>query len=156
MAAAYSTGWYDFWNNFSGNYLFIISAGIGAIAYIYFAKIDFVRLKYLNASSDVRLGRWFNKYACIIAGPVMIIVMINSLIPFLKVRDVTYAKTIVEKTLTQPTIITLLLVIVLVFGGTCLMLYKCITTSERTEEEIHEYELANGVADEQLEAVRMK
>ena len=148
IAAVYSVGWYDFWNNFSGNYLFIISAGIGAIAYIYLQKMEYVRHKFLNASSDIRVGKWFSKYAMFIAAPLMIIVMINSLVPLYRPAEVSYAKEFVEEIMTRPTIITLILIIIFVFGSTCLLLWKCVTTKERTMEDILNYERENGVADE--------
>lgn len=148
IAAAYSKGFYNFWNDFSGNYLFIITAGIGAIAYIYMSKMDYVRLKYLNASSDVRVGKWFSKWAMFIAAPLMILVMVNSLVPLYRPAEVSYAKEYVAETMTTPTLITLVLIIVLLFGGTSFLLYKCITTKERTLEEILAYERENGVADE--------
>lgn len=137
--AAYSTGFYNFWNDFSGNYLFIVTAGIGAIVYVYVVNAEKVRLKYLNPSSDIRVGRWFSLYVKIIAAPLMILAMINSLFPFSSSENVSFARDHVADTLTTPTMITLVLIIVGLYGVTCLMLRKCVKTPEKTEEEIEDY-----------------
>ena len=83
VAAAYSQRFYDFWNNFSGNYVFIVTAGLGAIAFVYIYKVERIRTKFLNPSSDIKLGAWFSKYVTFIAAPLMIIVMLNSLFSFI-------------------------------------------------------------------------
>lgn len=140
VIAAYSTAFYDFWNNFSGNYLFIGTAGIGAIVYVYIINAEKVRKKFLNPSSDIRLGQWFSKYAKIIAAPIMIIIMLNSLFPVFLSGEISYAKEYVSDKLTTATIITLVVIVVGLFGITCKMLHKCLTTQERTEEEVLAYE----------------
>mgnify|MGYP002519144953 CR=1 FL=1 len=150
--AAYSMGFYNFWNDFSGNYLFIITAGIGAIVYIYIIGAEKVRRNYLNPSSDIRLGRWFSKYVQFLAAPVMVFVMINSLVPILRSDAVSFARADVAKSLTIPTIVTLVLIVALLFGITIFMLFKCITTKERSEEEIAEYLRDNAMPEKIVEA----
>ncbi|MCQ4936028.1 sodium-dependent transporter [Anaerotignum propionicum] len=140
VIAAYSIAFYDFWNNFSGNYLFIGTAGIGAIVYVYIINAEKVRRKFLNPSSDIRMGEWFSKYAKIIAAPIMIIIMINSLFPIFLSSETSFTKGDVPETLTVATIITLAVIVLGLFGITIKMLHKCLTTEERTEEEVLTYE----------------
>lgn len=144
--AAYSTDFYNFWNDFSGNYLFIVTAGIGAIVYVYIVNAEKVRLEYLNPSSDIRVGHWFSLFVKIIAAPLMILAMINSLFPFSSSDDISFALEHVADTLTTPTIITLVLVVVGLYGVTCLALGKCIKTPEKSEEEIDAYRREHGLA----------
>lgn len=81
--AAYSLPFMDFWNDFSGNYGFIVTAGIGGIVYGWVYGVEKIRTQALNPTGGIQLGKWFTywcKYVCI---PIMIIVMLNSLFPFL-------------------------------------------------------------------------
>ena len=154
VIAAYSTGFYNFWESVSGNYVFIVSAGIGAITYIYIINAEKVRKKFLNPSSDIRLGGWFSKYVKFIAAPIMIIVMLNSLFPFLMKGDISFARTNMAASLTPSTTVMLVLIVVGLFGGTLLFLKRCMSTTERTEEEIASYikdTLGNEDANEFLE-----
>lgn len=80
--AAYSLPFMDFWNMFAGNYGFIITAGIGSVVYGWVYGVEKIRVQTLNTTSGVRLGKWYTywcKYICI---PIMILVMLNSLFPF--------------------------------------------------------------------------
>lgn len=74
---------FNFWNDFSGNYLFIISAGIGAIGYCYISNVKKVRLEYINPGSDLQVGSWFDPLVKFVACPIMLIIMADSLFPFL-------------------------------------------------------------------------
>ena len=143
--AAYSVGFYNFWNDFSGNYVFIITAGVGAILFMYVIGADKVRLKYLNPSSDIRVGKWFSTYAKWIAAPLMILVMINSLFGIYDTSGVVQQRGEVAATLSAPTIVILVIIVVLLFGATIYVLGRCIKSKERTPEDIAAYEAANPV-----------
>lgn len=83
IAAAYSTQFFDFWNNFSGNYVFVVSAGVGAIVYGYMFGIEKIRVDFLNSSSDIKVGKWFTYLLKFVSIPILLIMMLNSLFPFL-------------------------------------------------------------------------
>lgn len=139
--AAYSFSFYDFWNNFSGNYVFIVTAGIGAIVYVYVIGAEKIRTRYLNPSSDIRVGKWFSSYVKFVAAPIMIIMMINSLFPFLTSASGKVTNAGVAENLTGSTIVTLLVIVICLYGGSCFLLKKCVSTKERTPEEIAAYEV---------------
>lgn len=143
--AAYSTRFYDFWNDFSGNYVFIITAGVGAILFMYVIGAEKVRLKYLNPSSDIRVGKWFSTYAKWVAAPLMILVMLNSLFGIYDTSGVVQQRGEVAATLSAPTIVILVIIVVLLFGSTIYVLRRCIKSTERTPEDIAAYEAANPV-----------
>lgn len=81
--AVYSDAFLNFWSNLAGNYGFIITAGVGAIVYGWVYGADRIREEFLNPTSDIQLGRWFGKYVKVVVIPVLIIIMANSLFPFL-------------------------------------------------------------------------
>ena len=83
IISAISTGFLDFWSNFSGNYGFIVTAGIGSIVYGWVYGVDKIRTNTLNAVGDVPLGKWYTNWVKYIAIPILIIIMANSLFPFL-------------------------------------------------------------------------
>ncbi|MBQ9016314.1 MAG: sodium-dependent transporter [Firmicutes bacterium] len=83
IISAISTGFLDFWSNFSGNYGFIVTAGIGSIVYGWVYGVDKIRTNTLNAVGDVPLGKWYTYWVRYIAIPILIIIMANSLFPFL-------------------------------------------------------------------------
>lgn len=74
---------FDFWNNFAGNYGFIVTAGLGAIFYNYVYGTKKIRLEYMNPGSDIKFGGWFDPLVKFVAVPLMIIIMADSLFPFL-------------------------------------------------------------------------
>ena len=142
--AAYSEGFYNFWNDFSGNYVFIVGAGIGAIVFMYVIGAERVRLQYLNPSSDIRLGKWFSAYTKWIAAPIMILVMLNSLFGIYDTSGVVQQRSEVTGTMTSSTLV-MLVVCLVIFAVTCYLLARCLRTSERTPEDIAAYEAANPV-----------
>ena len=81
--SALSTASFDFRNNFSGNYVFIVTAGLGAIGNNYIFGTRRVLDEYANPGSEVKLGSWFVPLVKYISVPLMIIVMVDSLFPFL-------------------------------------------------------------------------
>ncbi|MDO4552437.1 MAG: sodium-dependent transporter [Bacillota bacterium] len=83
LPCVWSEAYIDFWNNFAGNYCFIVSAGIGAIAYFWIYGADRIRTDVLNPTSEINLGKWASNYIKFVATPILIIVMLNSLFPFL-------------------------------------------------------------------------
>lgn len=83
IPAIYSQSVLDFWSDLAGNYGFIITAGIGAIAWIYVYGVKKIREDFINPTSDIVLPKAFDFLVKFIAGPIMIIIMINSLFPFL-------------------------------------------------------------------------
>lgn len=83
IPAVYSQSILDFWSNLAGNYGFIITAGIGAIAWVYVYGVRKIREEYINPTSDIVLPKAFDALVKFIAAPIMIIIMINSLFPFL-------------------------------------------------------------------------
>ena len=125
VIAVYSVAFYDFWNNFSGNYVFIVTAGFGAISFTYLYKVERIRHEFLNPSSDIQLGAWFSKFVTFIAAPLMIIVMVNSIFPFLP-SGVSFTNGIREKELAGTAMI-MLAVVLLLFAITGFLLYKCMT-----------------------------
>ena len=131
VAAVYSTAFYDFWNNFSGNYVFVTTAGLGAIAFVYIYKVERIRTNFLNVSSDIKLGPWFSKFVTFIAAPLMIIVMANSLIPFIPSGS-SFTNSIREPGLDTSAYVILAVVFIL-YGVTCFLLYKCMTVKPHTE-----------------------
>jgi NSS family neurotransmitter:Na+ symporter len=140
ICAAYSEAFYNFWNDFSGNYLFIVTAGIGAIVYVYVFKIEWVRLVFLNPCSDIRVGPWFSKFVKFVAAPLMILCMLNSVFPWILSAKNSFARNVTETTLTMSTIVTLVVVVGGLFTATIYMLNRCIHTQERTPEAIAAYE----------------
>lgn len=140
VVAAYSTGWFDFWNNFAGNYVFIVTAGIGAIVYVYIINAEKVRTRYVNPSSDIRLGRWFAKYVKFVAAPVMILMMLNSLFPFLMSFDETFSNTGAAANLETSTIVMIAVIIIGLYGSGGMLLKKCMDAKKKTVEEIETYE----------------
>ena len=125
IIAVYSVAFYDFWNNFSGNYVFVTTAGLGAIAFVYIYKVEKIRNNFLNVSSDIQLGAWFSKFVTFIAAPLMIIVMANSLIPFIPSGN-SFTNSIREHELAGSAILMLAVVLVF-FAITGFLLYKCMT-----------------------------
>ncbi len=83
IPAVYSEEILDFWNQLAGNYGFIVTAGFGAIAWVYVYGVRKVREEFLNSTSDILLPKAFDILVKFVAAPVMIIIMINSLFPFL-------------------------------------------------------------------------
>ena len=73
---------FDFWNNFAGNYAFIVCAGIGAIGYAYIFGVKKIR-EYINEGAWVHIGAWYEPLVKFVACPLMIIIMLDSLFPFL-------------------------------------------------------------------------
>lgn len=83
VVCAISQSQFDFWNNFSGNYVFIVTAGIGAIGYNYVYGTKKIRTQFMNPGSDIQIGGWFDPLVKFVACPLMILIMCNSLFPFL-------------------------------------------------------------------------
>lgn len=83
VISVYSTKFFDFWNNVSGNYVFIVSAGVGAIVFGYIFGLEKIRNEFLNNSSDIQVGKWFTYLLKFVAIPIMLIIMVDSLFPFL-------------------------------------------------------------------------
>lgn len=83
IVCAINTNQFDFWNNFSGNYVFIVTAGLGAIGFNYVYGVKNIRNEYINPGSEIQLGGWFDPVVKFIAVPLMLIIMVDSLFPFL-------------------------------------------------------------------------
>ena len=132
VIAVYSVAFYDFWNNFSGNYVFIVTAGFGAISFTYLYKVERIRHEFLNPSSDIQLGAWFSKFVTFIAAPLMIIVMVNSIFPFLP-SGVSFTNSLRDPNLASTALIMLAVVLVF-FAITGFLLYKCMTVKPHTEQ----------------------
>ncbi|MDO4545022.1 MAG: sodium-dependent transporter [Bacillota bacterium] len=73
----------QFWSDLAGNYGFTITAGIGAVAFCYFYGVKKIREEFMNPSSSVHLGAWFDKVVKFVAAPIMILIVLNSLFPVL-------------------------------------------------------------------------
>ena len=131
VAAVYSVAFYDFWNSFSGNYVFVVMAGVGAIAFVYIYKVDRIRINFLNISSDIQLGSWFSKFVTFIAAPLMIIVMINSLLQFIPSGH-SFTNDMREKGLAGSAAV-MLVIILIFFAITAFLLYKCMTVKPHEE-----------------------
>lgn len=83
VICVYSQSQFDFWNNFAGNYVFIITAGLGAIGYNYVYGTKKIRTEYINPGSEIQLGAWFDPLVKFVCVPLMLVVMVDSLFPFL-------------------------------------------------------------------------
>ncbi|MDD3137520.1 MAG: sodium-dependent transporter [Lachnospiraceae bacterium] len=83
IIAVYSTKFFDFWNMVSGNYVFIVSAGVGAIVFGWVFGVERIRTEFLNTTSDIKLGKWYTYFTKFVAIPIMLVMMLNSLFPFL-------------------------------------------------------------------------
>ncbi|MDD5922184.1 MAG: sodium-dependent transporter [Eubacteriales bacterium] len=83
VICAVNTSQFDFWNNFSGNYVFIVSAGIGAIGFNYVYGTKKIRTEFMNPGSDIQIGGWFDKWVQFVACPIALIITADSLYPFL-------------------------------------------------------------------------
>ena len=66
--------------------------------------------------------------------------MVNSVFPILLSGNTSFARSGLQKTLSMETILTLIIIVGGEFTATCLMLYRCLHTSERTPEAIAAYE----------------
>jgi len=83
IPAIYSQEILDFWSNLAGNYGFIVTAGIGAITFSWIYGVRKVRENWINPTSDIKLGAWFDPLVRFFAVPIMIIILINAIFPFL-------------------------------------------------------------------------
>ena len=83
VPAVYSQEILDFWSNLAGNYGFIVTAGVGAIAWIYVYGVRKIREEYINPTSDWILPAWFDGLVKFVAAPIMIVILVNSIFPFL-------------------------------------------------------------------------
>ena len=81
VISVYSQRFFNFWNDVSGNYVFIVSAAIGAIVFGYMFGLERIRTEFLNSTSDIKVGPWFTSLLKYIAVPVMLLMMINSIVP---------------------------------------------------------------------------
>lgn len=83
IACTVSKSQFALWNNIIGNYAFLITAAIGGFFYCYIFGIKKIRTQYINEGASVKLGRYFDLLVMAIAMPLMIIIMLDSLFPFL-------------------------------------------------------------------------
>lgn len=72
LPCLFSEGWYNLWVNVTGDYLYMPAAAIGGIAYVYCYGVRKLRENNANPYSDIKLGRWFDRWVQIIALPIMI------------------------------------------------------------------------------------
>ncbi len=68
-----------FWEELCGNYGYLITAGIGAVAYCWIFGVKRVRDEFINPTSDVVVGNRFVFWTKFIAAPLMILVLINAI-----------------------------------------------------------------------------
>lgn len=80
IPAIYSTAILDFWSNLAGNYGFIITAGLGAVTYVWIFGVRKIREDFINPSSDIQLKPWFDVLVKFVATPVMLFILINAII----------------------------------------------------------------------------
>ncbi|MDR1796540.1 MAG: sodium-dependent transporter [Clostridiales Family XIII bacterium] len=83
VISVYSEYFLNFFSDLSGNYGFIVTAGIGSVVYVYVYGVRKIRENFINPSSDVKLGPWFDFLVRFIAVPIMVVIMINSIVPIL-------------------------------------------------------------------------
>jgi len=81
IVSVYSQPFFNFWNDVSGNYVFITSAGVGAIVFGYMYGLEKLRTQVLNPTSDIQVGPWFTSLLKFVAIPIMLLMMVNSLFP---------------------------------------------------------------------------
>ena len=79
IPAIYNTALLDFWNTFAGNYGFVLFAAIGGVLFAWVYGVRKIREEFLNPTSDIKLGRWFDYLVKYFAVPLMLFVMIKSL-----------------------------------------------------------------------------
>ncbi|MDO4545544.1 MAG: sodium-dependent transporter [Bacillota bacterium] len=73
----------QFWSDLAGNYGFIITAGMGAVAFCYMYGVRKIRESYMNSSSRIQLGTWFDIVVKFVAAPIMLFIVLNSIFPVL-------------------------------------------------------------------------
>ncbi len=78
IPAIYNNALLDFWNMFAGNYGFLMFAIIGGVLFSWVYGVKKIRTEFLNPTSDVKLGRWFDFLVTFVAVPLMLFVMISS------------------------------------------------------------------------------
>jgi NSS family neurotransmitter:Na+ symporter len=83
IPGVYIDSFLQFWSDFAGNYGFIVTAGIGAVCFVWIYGVRKIRNDYINPVSDLKLGGWFDPYVRFIATPIMLIIMLNSIFPFI-------------------------------------------------------------------------
>lgn len=72
-----------FWSATAGDYGFIVTAGLGAVVFGWVYGVDKIRTRFVNPSSGIQLGKWYTNWCKYIAIPVLLVIMLNSLFPFL-------------------------------------------------------------------------
>lgn len=56
---------------------------MGAIGYNYVYGTKKIRTEYINPGSEIQLGAWFDPLVKFVCVPLMLVVMVDSLFPFL-------------------------------------------------------------------------
>ena len=78
IPAIYNNALLDFWNMFAGNYGFLLFAINGGVLFSWVYGVKKIRTQFLNPTSDLKLGRWFDYLVTFVAVPLMLFVMISS------------------------------------------------------------------------------
>lgn len=83
IPAVYSETILNMWSDLAGNYGFIVTAGIGAIAFNWVYGTRKVMDEFVNPTSHIRLGAWFSNFVKFVGVPIMIVILANSIFGFL-------------------------------------------------------------------------
>lgn len=75
VPALYSPELLSFWITVGADWGFIITAGIGGIAFSWIYGVKKVRENFINPTSDIQLGSWFDPLAKYISAPLMTIII---------------------------------------------------------------------------------
>lgn len=83
IPAVFNQTMYNFWNEFAGNWGFIVTAAIGAIAFNWVYGTKKVFSDSIIPGSALKLPAWITPYTKFIAVTILVVIMANSLFPFL-------------------------------------------------------------------------
>jgi len=80
IPAIYNEALLKIFSDVAGNYGFIITAGLGAITYVWIYGVRKIREDFINPSSDIKLAPWFDVLVKFVVTPIMIFILINAII----------------------------------------------------------------------------
>lgn len=76
IPALFSAELQSFWITLGADWGFLITAGIGGVAFSWIYGVKKVRENFVNPTSDVKLGRWFDPVAKFISAPLMVLIIV--------------------------------------------------------------------------------
>ena len=73
----------NFWEMVAASYGFIVTAGIGAVSFAWVYGVKVIRENFINPSTKFPLGVKFDFWIKYVAVPVMMVILVNSIFPFI-------------------------------------------------------------------------